>query len=215
MGLTAMYEALLEQMNLTQPSIDSHDRIKVLNMHSPQGVEKEFIIFLPKADNTQQYLKQLEEKGVNAFEVRRNTASAKNTLGSVLMMHAWRKDMVSIGPHGSKRLEKALQIANVTKDDLPQKCITGELKKMVWIRHLENHKMFAPLFDSEIDDDEKLHRSFHKKKSKLCSIDGARAVEMKKVKMIFEDCYFHSRHFIKVRSFRCYILILILILILR
>jgi len=75
--------------------------------------------------------------------------------------------------------------------------ITGELKKMVWIRHLENRKMYAPLFDSEIDDDEKLHRSFHKKKSKLCSIDGARAVEMKKVKMIFEDCYFHSRHFIK------------------
>ena len=106
--------------------------------------------------------------------------------------------MVSIGPqNGGKMLEDALRHANITEDDLPQICLTGSREELVWQRHLLNHKRFAPMFESEIDDEDVLRKSFDEKKRKRCSVDGERAVQMKEVKKIFQNCVFHSQYHIK------------------
>lgn len=198
MGNYAFYEALLAKMNLPNHSSfsDYGNRIQVLNMHSLHGVEKEFINYLPHANSTKQRMKNLETRSKDVFKTQ-NAANNKHILGSVLMVHAWRKEMVSIGPeNGGKRLEEALRHANITEDDLPQICLTGSQEELVWQRHLLNHKRFAPMFESEIDEDV-LRKSFDEKKRKRCSVDGERAVQMKEVKKIFQNCVFHSQYHIK------------------
>jgi hypothetical protein len=164
-------------------------------MHSPNGIEKEFINYLPEAArHTKQYLSKLEEDGsVKKVFKRFNDANNFHSLGKI-MLEAWKHDMVSVSHEKADvAVEKGLEDAGINEEDLPQTCLKDEEVEMVWQRHLDNEMKFA----TERLDISSLRRQFNEEKGKLCSVDTTAVLNQPSVREIFDDCIFHSKYFIK------------------
>lgn len=198
LGAYQLYQTVLERLGLLkQQSALGIDRIKVIDMHSPNTIEKEFISYLPNANHTKNHLSQVEKK--KRLFRRKNSGNKEHILGKRFMLEAWKQDIVSVGYFmRDVMVEKALiESGPMAEKDLPHVCMSDKQVEMVWQRHLANQRMFAPMIDKDwVADELELRRQFDEKKSKLCSVDVVAALKLDAVKKIFDDCEFHSKYLI-------------------
>lgn len=201
-----LFDTAIQRLGLPKQSALGIDRIKVLDMHSPNGIEKEFISYLPQANRTKKKLSDLEKSGFQPRDFKLlNKSDKDHILGKRFMLEAWKQDMVSVD-HSEKDfmvLKALFETANMTKADLPHICLTDEHEEMIWQRHLANHMMFAPMIEKNWDSSKhhdvelELRKQFdERKKSKLCNVDVMAALKLDTVKKIFDHCDYHSKHLI-------------------
>lgn len=182
------YDLLRERLGLSSFSSfnSSAERIQVLPMYAPEGIEKEFSCNLPAATESCKKVRDLLSQGYKFPKRNKSTKLPLNL--DLLIVEAWYMDLVSIKRNDAAvLLQKRMAEVNMTMQDLPQSCLSQDLMDWVWKRHLEAHRKFVGYVDEK-----STRQNFEVNKHKLCSVNATAAFELNSFKHLFDSCEFHS-----------------------